>query len=358
MNLFKKLLNLINPRDVETEAEVPRNEKPNRRTYNNLTELSFGTVRFNSLRFAIDTAINLTEWFRQKHLEDVYQDRFAPEALQFDVRTGKVELCNTDGDRFDPGYQAPELAKGDAKANLYTDRYLLGILIFMLLTGGTHPLEGRKSVAPVMTKELRERIYITEPSFLFSENNPENGPVEKLHYEAVFIWKLLPEFIKELFRRCFEKGIANPEDRPSETEWQEALLTCQNAMIACECGNVLYDLDETELICEKCGTDCRPRHRLEASEKRIHAVSGNRIYRCQISEKAEDKHNVTVIAKVVSSSKDLNKLGILNVSGEKWEATTTKGTEKIVAPGEVIPLKSGISFNVNGTKLSIVDNEK
>ena len=58
----------------------------------------------------------------------------------------------------------------------------------------------------------------------------------------------------------------------------------------------------------------------------------------------------------VVEKKDSGALGIRNKSGKRWDAITTKGTARKVAPDEVIPLKDGIVFSVGDESITIKAN--
>ena len=51
-------------------------------------------------------------------------------------------------------------------------------------------------------------------------------------------------------------------------------------------------------------------------------------------------------------------LGIKNLSEKSWNATTPSGKSKKVMPGDIIPLKDGIVFEINDQKIKIESNNR
>ena len=63
------------------------------------------------------------------------------------------------------------------------------------------------------------------------------------------------------------------------------------------------------------------------------------------------------VAQVVGK-KGSDALGIRNKSKNRWDAISTKGAAKKVAPEEVIPLKDGIVFNTGEESITIKANQE
>ena len=70
----------------------------------------------------------------------------------------------------------------------------------------------------------------------------------------------------------------------------------------------------------------------------------------------DEKEALSPVAQVVSK-KDTGALGLKNKSEKRWDATTTKGVAKKVAPNDIIPLKDGIIFEALGEKITIKANK-
>ncbi|HZO87408.1 MAG TPA: hypothetical protein VFB38_03650 [Chthonomonadaceae bacterium] len=127
-----------------------------------------------------------------------------------------------------PEYTPPEL---QGKTFLQTDRtpeqdlFGLAVLIFLLLTEGTHPFAGVYQGAgdppsydarilaghfPYGTRRTPYRPMPTAPSL-----------------------DILHPTVRQLFLRCFEDGHRNPQARPDAQTWQSALMEAESALVAC-----------------------------------------------------------------------------------------------------------------------------
>ena len=94
---------------------------------------------------------------------------------------------------------------------------------------------------------------------------------------------------------------------------------------------------------------------MELSGYSIPAVKGSRIYRCQLGV-CNAGEALNPVAGVLQKE-DSGMLGIKNRSGKRWDAITTKGVAKKVAPDEVVPLKDGITFTVDNETITIRENK-
>lgn len=344
--------------DIEREVAVKEAEQIPE-GYHNLGEFLIGNVFFDSFRIAIDAAIALTDLFEQRHSRGDCGGSFALDSLWFEMETGKARwVRQPDAEKAaDPlcvsliRYCAPEIVTGQAEPGIYSDRHLLSVLIFLLFTGGQHPLEGRAAVSPVMTRELAQKVYGTSPCFVFEDGNRENRPVMKIHGGTMAVWDSLPSYVRNMFRRSFgEDGLNNPESRPSEQEWKDVLIRYQNGVVPCTCGNVMYDQGSNKYFCPRCGQSYTIAYQIVLPTVKIPASRGNRIYSCQMDPSAG---GTDIAARIVASQKDVHKLGIQNMTNQPWSAVSTKGERRDVNPGDVIPLKEGIEFQCGETIVMI-----
>ena len=326
--------------------------------YHNLGEFLIGDVFFESFRIAIDAAITLTDLFEQRHSRNDCGGSFAVDDLWFEMETGKARwIRQPDATAEYPlsvsliRYCAPEVVTGQAEPGIYSDRHLLSVLIFLLFTGGQHPLEGRAAVSPVMTRELAQKVYGTSPCFVFEDGNRENRPVMKIHGGTMAVWDSLPTYVRNMFRRSFgEDGLNRPESRPSEQEWRDVLIRYQNGVVPCTCGNVMYDQGSNKYFCPRCGQMYTIEYQIKLPNINVPASRGNRIYSCQMDPSAG---GTDIVARIVASQKNVHKLGIQNMTDQPWTAVSTKGERKNVDSGDVIPLKEGIKFQCGTTIVSI-----
>lgn len=252
-----------------------------------------------------------------------------------------------------PRFVAPEIVEG-AEANIYSHRFSLAVILFMLLCKG-HPLEGKKSVVPCISSNLRKELYGEKASFIM-KNGDDNAPDEIIHADVKALWKEIPEYIKRLFSIDFsECGIKNPEKRVTEQEWFIALTRFRSDIVKCQyCGNEALPVEDGICICDVCKKETKIEFELDLGDYSIPGAVDSRIYRCQMEEKCDTKDALKAVAKIIASKANPKMLGIKNMGEEKWNAKTSAGQEKIVTKNDSpIPLKQGISFKVYGKEIKV-----
>ncbi|MGN0465518.1 MAG: hypothetical protein ACI4F9_04115 [Lachnospiraceae bacterium] len=255
-----------------------------------------------------------------------------------------------------PRFVAPEIVEG-AESDIYSHRFSLAIILFMLLCNG-HPLEGKKSVVPCISSNLRKELYGEKASFIMG-NAEDNAPDEIIHADVKKIWKKMPIYIKELFRRDFsESGIKNPETRVTEQEWFIALTRFRSDIIKCQyCSNealTVGDGRDGTYICDACKKETKTEFELDLGDYSIPWAVDSRIYYCQIDEECNAKDALKAVAKIIANKANPKMLGIKNMGEEKWNAKTSAGQEKIVTKNDPpIPLKQNISFEVYGKEIKV-----
>ena len=327
--------------------------------FHDFMEFTLNYTGFSSFRVAIDGAVRMAQVFDAMPKKDRHIPCFDPEGLLLDMESGKIRWDRDSSLKMEDirsthlmRYLAPEMIAEGAPPDDETDRYLLGVLIFQILTWGQHPMEGKAMAMPVIDGDHRERIYGQDAAFIFDHDRGDNRPVLKLNYEAIALWDRLSGGLKDLFRRCFDGDSSRGEEkRPSPQEWLSELIFYQNHILVCNCGNVVFASEDERALCPLCGQDHIPGYMIYIGDRMIPAFRGNRIYGRQIrGTKATD---ADVCARVVSSHNDVGKLGIQNMLDGPIEAKSTKGEIKEVEPGAVIPLKDGIEFCMGKTYISI-----
>ena len=340
-------------------------ENRNTNEYMELRELFRSGGNLSSFRTAVDGAVGLSAYFTELHEKGECIQGFHPSGVGIMKNTGEIridpKLIKTREEGSLPiRYAPPEINLGVAKPGEGSDRYILAVLIFQLLTGGDHPLHGSRYMGPVMTKRMKEMCYGLDPEFIFSDSTGRNLPDPKIHVKAIAIWNILPGEIRALFARAFSReAVLNPEKRPDEKEWNRSLVAFQNHMIPCQCGNILKDGAGESFTCTACGKGHQITHRIKIDGDAIPVVRGNRIYRSQVRHEslpAADEARPEAI--IVVSGSDHNKMGLRNVSEDTWKVLTTKGITKDVGKGEVVPIKSGIKIRCGDTDIEIAATDQ
>ena len=170
-----------------------------------------------------------------------------------------------------PGYVAPELIRAcrgttyaDCPGQTFTketDRFALAIHIFRMLMNGCHPFICERQLpragsAPA-PKSIDKRVENGETPFFRSIPNhvaPQYAPDIRT----------LPPYLCDLFRRAFVDGHANPSDRPTPGEWEQALTRYRGELVRCR-SNRLHDYWKGNRACPYCAADARFRQKMAAA---------------------------------------------------------------------------------------------
>ena len=279
----------------------------------------------------------------------------------FEPNTGEILICDNDNVAVDgateggilgtPRFMAPEIVRGEARPSMQTDLYSLAVLLFYMLMVH-HPLEGkRESSIKCLDLPAMNKLYGTDPLFIFDPQDDSNHPVEGFHDNALAFWPLYPVFIRELFTEAFTEGLHDPQERIRESEWRAAMARMRDAIIYCpKCGSEnFYSAEKLKAtgnpgMCWACNTTLvlPPRIRIDDAIVMLnwdtklypHHVDNDRLY--DFSKP---------IAEVNQHPTDPSIWGLRNLSEEKWVITTDDGAILDVEPGRNVRLAVGTKVN-------------
>lgn len=313
-------------------------------------------VRFNSLFAMVTAVINIANAFRQLHrVGKSYQD-LNDGGFFINVNTGAVLVCDCDniapdGSNFGiggkPGYMAPEIVRGVAKPDVQTDKYSLAVVLFKLIFRGD-PMEGEKVVKDVCLTESSElKHYGQDAVFVYDPDNASNRPVRGIHDNVIKFWKVYPDYIKDAFIRSFTAGIADPNKRVIENEWQQLFIRLRSEIIVCGCGRTNFASmfrkgEENTYICPKCGSKFSSLS-FSNCDYAAPLYVGRKFYECEISKGSDDFS--TVVGELVENKLKPGMLGIKNVSDKTWRAKMPDGIYYDVAPGKGFPIWKGLEID-------------
>lgn len=329
-------------------------------------EFFLGNVRFPSFRQAVDACLEIVSAFRILHSAGYsYQDINGGNFF-INPATGHVLICDNDnvapngtrtGILGTPRFMAPEVVCGLSMPNVYSDRFSMSVLIFMLLCMA-HPLEGKRSLVPALGPKTQMKIYGTNPVFIMDPNDHSNEPDPKIHRALLAVWSCLPAYMRDVMMGFFsQQALKTPNRRPSESAWVSALVRFRSEIVRCECGNEVFASWGEPRFCERCGRSVVPTLWLKLGGYAIPAIKGAQIAKCQtcVCNTNEERD---LVALVDPMRQDPNTLVLRNVSGSPWDAITTAGVARKVAPGGVVPLKGGIRLKINSETVHIVNLEQ
>lgn len=333
--------------------------------YHEITEFMLCHIRFKSYRTIIDAAMKIVSAFRILHnMGYSYQD-LNDGNFFVNPKNGKVLICDNDNIAPDgmetgiigkPRYMAPEIVLHKSQPNSLSDRFSMSIILYILFCLN-HPLEGKRYLVSGLTPAIQEKLYGSEPLFIMDPDDKSNGPHPVIHKNTITVWPCLPDYMQRIFLTAFsQKALKKPSSRPREIDWLNALTRFRSEIVACQCGNEIFTQQGAPCRCERCGKKAHIPFKLVLSGYSIPAIKDSRVYRCQLGV-CDEKDALTPVVQVVEK-RETGILGIRNMSDRRWDAITTKGEVRKVAPDEVIPLKNGIVINIGDESVTIKSNEQ
>lgn len=310
---------------------------------------------FSSFKAAAEACIRIVSAFRILHNNGYSYQDLNDGNFFINPETGDVLICDNDnvapngtntGILGKPRYMAPEIVVGKGKVlpNTQSDRYSLAAILFLILFT-SHPLEGRRWLeAPCMTDAVAEKLYGSDPLFIYDPDNSDNAPVRNIHTSVMNRWSFMPQYLKDVFLSAFsQQGLKDPNRRVREFDWLKVLVRFRSDIVKCSCGNEVFIQNAATTPCDECGKPVVVNNTIRLPEYSITAAKGSRVYRCQLGTcDADDALNP--VAVVVSGQGGA--LGIKNKTANILDALTPSGKQKQVKPDDVVPFKPGIRIEV------------
>lgn len=300
----------------------------------------------------------LAEGFLELHASGFcYQDiNFGN--IFFDPATARILICDNDNVNIDGAdasiygtrkFMAPEVVRREVLPSSRTDLYSMAVLFFYTLLGW-HPLDGRREhEITLMDSQAENRLYGTEPLFIFDPNNDANGPVAGYHDAIAARWNSLPATLRALFTRGFTRGLTDPGARVLETQWRTALRRVEGAVHSCaNCGfEHVADLRRGKATarhqCLACG---------QAMVPPFFLVGDTRAERLGVGDSVRGGAGRV---EVHPTRPEL--IGLRNCSQAVWKAGVPKGATHDVLPGKTVRLMPGIRIDFGGDSAVVASAE-
>ena len=289
-------------------------------------------------------AYNLTNGYQKLHTMGYSYRDISFGNLFFDPNTGDVLICDNDNVSANgkddsavygtPRFMAPEIVLGKAKPSRNTDLYSLAVLLFYMFMMG-HPLEGKlEADIKCMDIHAMNRLYGTNPVFVFDPQNKTNRPVKGYQDNVLIYWELYPQIIRDLFTKSFTGGLNYPNKRVTEKQWLDAFANLMTGIMNCpDCGaEVFFDEHKVDMgighICWNCGKAIQHPVSIVIGKNRILLRRNSKLYSHSIYG---DYDMDTVVGEVVQNPNNPNLWGIKNKSKDNWTYIRADGQQVPVA---------------------------
>lgn len=314
-----------------------------------------------SFRALTTAGFQLTDSFYQLHSKGLCYRDISFGNVFFDPQNGDVLICDNvnvtiDGSDISqilgtPRFMAPEVVRGENRPCTQTDLYSLSVLLFYLLMVH-HPLDGKQEASiKCFDQPAMNRLYGTNPVFIFDPRNDSNRPVPGYHDNVLVYWPLYPEFLRELFVKAFTDGICDPlNGRVRESEWRKALLQLQDSILFCShCGaENFYDMQQLKKTgalnpCWSCKKGLKLPPRIRLGNYIVMLNHDTRLYPHHINPQRLYDFSEPV-AEITRHPSNPHKWGIKNLSNTTWTTIDLNGALRDIIPGNSIAI-------INGTRI-------
>lgn len=316
-----------------------------------------------TFRALCTAGFQLSDSFFQLHAKGLCYRDISFGNVFFDPGDGDVLIADNDnvavsgqatgGVLGTPRFMAPEVVRGDARPSADTDLFSLAVLLFYMLMVH-HPLEGRKETEiKCLDLPAMNKLYGTEPLFIFDPNDSSNAPVPGIHDNALAFWPLYPQFLRDLFIQSFTVGLHDPvHGRVRESVWRSAMVRLRDSIIYCgKCGSENFYAAETLRasggqpgVCWACGTALRLPFRIMLNKNVIMLNHDTQLYPHHIDDRRMYDFSAPV-AGVTRHPTNPNIWGLKNLSNDKWVSVTTEGAVNDVPPGRSVTLAPGVRIS-------------
>lgn len=305
-------------------------------------------VRFKSFSAIAEAAITIAKAFKELHSSGYSYQDINNGNFFINPDNGKVLICDNDnvsqygenfGIRGKQRYMAPEIViGGDPDKN--SDKFSMAVILFRLLFIN-HPLEGKRSTPPCMTKDLERRYYGKEPIFVYDPNDDRNRPIPGTDKNLQLFWSVYPSYLKELFIKAFSKdAMMKKECRILEWKWLDAFIKFKASIVICpHCKRETFITKQDVNTCIECKKDIVVHNFIQFSKGSIPLYPNSKIMLWQVGTYPNGID--TVLGVVVEHPNIPNMYGIKNLTNISWRVNLPNGTQKPLAPGAVVPIKPG-----------------
>ena len=331
--------------------------------YSELTEFFVSTKKKKQVHFASFTAIsnaaiNIIQAFRELHnngysYQDINNGNFF-----INPSNGDVLICDNDnvspygtnlGIMGKQRWMAPEIVTG-GDPDKQSDRFSLSVVLFRLLFIN-HPLEGKYSTPPCMTKEYEKKYYGTDPVFIYDPTNQINRPIAGTDHNLRLFWNVYPQYIRDEFSKAFSHEVMlDRNKRIIEKTWLDLFFRLRAETGKCPyCHKEMFwDSTNNTATCFECKKQVNTKSRLRLSRFALPIYDGLKIYKWHIDSSSEDIE--TVISEVIHNPNNPSLLGFSNISNYTWKINLPDGTQRPLSPGGVVPVKDKFVIDFFGNK--------
>ena len=144
---------------------------------------------------------------------------------------------------YTPGYGAPEVVRNDSGVNVLTDSWSFAVIALKLLTNN-HPFLNGLGMEEAEEGDggadlFSEQAAQGEVPWIYDEDDDSNAWDEG----GIPLEIVTTRLMRQLFQRCFGSGRESITDRPTMSEWLDALDAASTHFLNCnnpDCSNTFF----------------------------------------------------------------------------------------------------------------------
>ena len=309
-----------------------------------------------SLVARVTACLNIATSFQKLHATGYCYQDINLGGFFIDPERGTIQICDADNISVDGElggvygtrkFMAPEVLRREGLPSTKTDLYSMAVLFFYMIFNW-HPLDGKAEASIAMMNPAAEMaLYGTNPRFIFDPHDRSNGPVAGTHDWIVARWKALPEAMRQIFIRVFTGGLMQPELRPLESEWRNALDQLSEAIVVCASCGFEHGVDEGLISggcqCLICNATMELPPLLTTKRAPLLLKLRRKILEYQLGTGYVDPA-APIIAAVQSNPRDPAILGLQNMHHSTWTARAQDGQTLAVGPGKTVRIVEGLDI--------------
>jgi len=332
--------------------------------------LGAASKRLNpSLAVRTMACLHIAEGFLQLHAKGFCYQDINLNNLFFDPASGAICICDNDNVEVNGvrgaiygtrKFMAPEIVRREAFPSTATDLFSMAVLFFYLLHSW-HPLDGRREAeVMILDTDEEQKLYGTQPQFIFDPLDDSNGPIAGLHDSVIRRWKSLSEPIRKLFTRSFTLGL-DASKRVVETEWLGALGRMNDSLVACpRCQNehALGSASDPvhgggSFACVSCNAPIPFPTRLVLGKDSVVLAPSRVLYSHHLNASHGYQFDKAV-AIVQPHPNDPSIFGLCNLTGNAWAVSFPDGRTTTIVPGKSVRIAPGLSIDFGSRRGTVV----
>lgn len=307
------------------------------------------SLHWGSWFICVTAALNIVRAFEILHKSGLSYQDLNDGGISINMKTGDVLICDCDNvspDKTNLGirgvmeYMAPEVVRGEKLPDRLTDQYSLAVILFRLFMHD-HPMKGMESRELHNSEQISQReadimIFGSQPHYVLATKDNKNPPDPVFNEDVCRLCLAFPLSMMNAFEQIFTKGVHDPSQRLTATEWRKVLLDVRDHLVQINGREAFFGLRVKKNPPPECRT------LTDRKDIKILCMPGKLLYAYHADEYSTDFK--TPIGKIIPTSKQ-GYIGLYNATGEPVTYSLNGKTEICPDKGKM-PLLKGNTVTI------------